>query len=229
MKAATQTDLDNSKDSSDVHRGLEAHDRRIRSQEVLTMIFRTSRLAGGSADVTALTRARDGAVPMRTRRFARIVAVLATAIAAMLVVPASARAEATVARFSIPFEAGPGEVDDTCAGAGVVGILTGTGTFAGQQVDTDTGTRFRVVITFQYRVDFPDGSYLLASQREHSTSNENPLVGVVTFGGTLLERGTLYDAAGSVIGNEMFHAHWRTTLVDGNLTVEFDEGFIQCR
>ncbi|TCN40087.1 hypothetical protein EV644_10614 [Kribbella orskensis] len=166
---------------------------------------------------------------MRNQRFISLIAGCAVAVGALFVVPASAAAQATVERFAISFEAGPDEVSDTCAGEGVVGILTGTGTFAGQRVETDSGTHFRVVITFLYRVDFPDGSYLVASQREPMTVNENPLVGVFTFGGTLLERGTLYDAAGNIIGNEMFHARFRTTIVDGTPTVEFDQGFIRCR
>lgn len=162
------------------------------------------------------------------RRFATLLAV-PIALVAHVAIPPSASAQATVDRFSEPFTAAPVEVDDTCAGDGVVGILTGSGTFAGQQVTTDNGDHFRATITFHTRVDFADGRYLLAEQYEHIGSNANPMVGVVTFGGTLHEKGTLYDAGDTVIGHEMFHARFRTTIVDGNVAVEFDRGFITCR
>lgn len=162
------------------------------------------------------------------RRFATLLAV-PIALVAHVAIPASASAQATVERFSEPFTAAPVEVDDTCAGDGVVGILTGAGTFAGQQVTTDNGDHFRATITFHTRVDFADGRYLLAEQYEHIGSNANPMVGVVTFGGTLHEKGTLYDAGDTVIGHEMFHARFRTTIVDGDVAVEFDRGFITCR
>jgi TRAP-type C4-dicarboxylate transport system substrate-binding protein len=60
MQAATQRDLDNSKDHPDVRRGLGVHDRRVDSQEVLNMVLKMSRLAGGLAGVTALTLACGG-------------------------------------------------------------------------------------------------------------------------------------------------------------------------
>jgi hypothetical protein len=45
----------------------------------------------------------------------------------------------------------------------------------------------------------------------------------------LLKKGTLYDAQGNVIGHEMFHARFRTTIVGSTVIVEFDEGFLTCR
>jgi hypothetical protein len=70
---------------------------------------------------------------------------------------------------------------------------------------------------------------ILASQREPLTFSGNPLNDQQVFGGTLLEMATLYGAAGNVIGHEMFHARFRTTIVDGAVVVEFDEGFLTCR
>jgi hypothetical protein len=141
----------------------------------------------------------------------------------------AAFASATVEQVSITFTVDPFPVDDTCAGLGVVGILTGTETLTGQVVETDTGFHFEGADTFVYRVDFSDGSYLLASQRQNLSFNEHPLAGHVTFGSTLLEMGTLYDANGTVIGHEMFNARNRTTIVDGTAVVEFDTGFLTCR
>ena len=161
----------------------------------------------------------------------RITSMAAALVAVgFLALPSVSFGQATVERFSDPpTSVGPDLVDDTCAGLGVVGVLTGTETFAGQWVNTATGEHFVGSDTLVYRVDFADGSYLLASQREPLTFSSNPLNGQQQFGGTLLEKGTLYDAAGNVIGHEMFHARFRTNIVDGAVVVEFDEGFLTCR
>src|SRR6266545_3326296 len=87
------------------------------------------------------------------------------------------------------------------------GALSGsaTETFAGQVVHTAPGDHFVGSDTLVYRVDFADGSYLVASQREPLTFSGIPLNDHDVFGGTLLQMGTLYDSAGNVIGHEMFH------------------------
>jgi hypothetical protein len=162
------------------------------------------------------------------RGFIRVFAVMLVAVG-LSALPRAAFASATVVKVSTTFTVDPFPVDDTCAGIGVVGILTGTETITGQVVETDTGFHFEGTDTFVSRVDFPDGSYLLGSQRTTLSFNENPLTGHVTFGSTLMEMGTLYDANGTVIGHDMFHAHNRTTIVDGTVVVEFDTGFQTCR
>ena len=146
--------------------------------------------------------------------------------AALLELPPSAFGQATVGEVSVTSAIGPDAVDDTCAGIGVVGILTGTATLTGRTVETDTGFHFVGSLRLAYRVDFPDGSYLVASQRERRTFNGTN--GNATFGGTLLEQGTLHDANGTVIGHEMFNAHFRWTIVDGAAVVEIDEGHLTC-
>ena len=147
-------------------------------------------------------------------------------IAALLLLPVNAFGQATVDEVSITSSVGPDAVDDTCAGLGVVGMLTGTETLTGRTVETETGYHFVGSRTLAYRVDFPDGSYLVASQREPLTFNATD--GNATFGGTLLEKGTLYDANDTVIGHEMFHAHFRWTIVDGTAIVEIDEDRLTC-
>ena len=151
---------------------------------------------------------------------------LATASIALAAVPAAfAAAELENVTFSAPF--GPILVDDTCAGAGVEGVLTGTETIDGQLVTTSTTAHFTGTDRLVYRVDFADGSYLLAAQSSPRTFTAAD--GFVTFGSTNHERGTLYDATGKIIGYEQFHARNRTTIVDGRLATDFDEGFITCR
>ena len=148
----------------------------------------------------------------------------------LLVLPSTSSAQAIIERFTDPpVSVGPELVDDTCAGPGIQGVLTGTFTSSGQVLDTTHTRHFVGTTTFVYRVDFADGSYLLASQHEPFTFNQNRLNDQLNFGGTLLERGTLYDASGTVLGHEMFHARFRTNIVDGAVVVEFDEGFVTCR
>jgi len=87
-----------------------------------------------------------------------------------------------------------GLIDDTCAGAGVVGIFTGTETVERKSVSTPTGAHFTGTDTTVFRVDFPDGSFLLASQTSPLSFTSARADSVTTFGSTLHERGTLYDA-----------------------------------
>jgi hypothetical protein len=81
---------------------------------------------------------------------------------------------------------------------------------------------------FVYRIDLPDGFYVLGTFRSPLRFNENPLTGHVTFGGTIVDKGTIYDADGTVIGRGIFHARFHTTIVDGTVVVEFDEGYNRC-
>ncbi len=163
------------------------------------------------------------------QRFAWCIVAVALLAWGLFAPPGGANAQAAVIPFTIPFQEGPIPVDDTCAGAGVVGILTLSGTVSGQIVATPAGPAIhQVLIESQYRVAFPDGSYLLASQRQRITLVEEA-GDTRTFGGTLLARGTLYDATGAVIGHEMFHHRFRLTIAGGRPRVEFDVGFITCR
>jgi hypothetical protein len=164
---------------------------------------------------------------MRTTRV-RVVAIALVAAGA-LALPASSFAAATVERFSVTVPIEPEPIADTCAGPGVVGIVTGTVTESGQTVETDTGFHSARSLTYSFRVDFPDGSYLVAAQREPLTFSANPLRDQASFGGTLLERGTLYDANDVLIGYEMFHARFRTAIVNSTAVVEFDEVRLSCR
>jgi hypothetical protein len=120
-------------------------------------------------------------------------------------------------------------VDDTCAGAGVVVILSGTDTITGQTVETDTGFHFAGTDTFVYRMDFPDGSYEAGTNTEHIAFNANSLQDVVTITGALLEKGPIYDANGNVIGFERFNNIFHTTIIGGTAVVDFSKGFLSCR
>jgi len=172
-------------------------------------------------------RPEDGVGRSTRRRWPGVTLVALLLAAALVPVPISAFGQATVDEISITSPAGPDAVDDTCAGPGVVGILTGTETLTGRTVETETGFHFAGSLTLAYRVDFPDGSYVISSQIERLTFSGND--GHATFGGTLLDKGTLYDVNGMVIGYGMFNARFRTTIVGGTAVVEIDEGQLTCR
>ena len=159
----------------------------------------------------------------------RAMLIVCTLFVSCALVPAASAAPAVIEDFSITFSEGPIEVNDTCAGEEVVGTLTGSGILSGRIVETTSTGHHIGNITFDYRVDFADGSYLLASQSERIRFNESPARSQFTFGGVLLEKGTIYDATGQVTGHEMFHHRFRLVLRDGNPIVDFDEGFITCR
>src|SRR4051794_21948918 len=90
------------------------------------------------------------------RRGTCIVAVLAAV--GLLALPAVSLAQATIENSSETYTVEPFPVDDTCAGAGVVGILTGTGTITRRIINTATNEHGTDTDTFDYRVDFADGS-----------------------------------------------------------------------
>ena len=154
-----------------------------------------------------------------------LIAVLITA--GVLALPSSSSGQAMVEGISITSPVGPDAVDDTCAGPGVVGILTGTATLSGRTVETETGFHFAGSLALVYRIDLPDGSYVVGSQIERLTFSGTD--GHDVFGGTLLDKGTLYDASDVVIGDGKFNARFRWNILDGTLVVEIDEGRLTCR
>ena len=105
---------------------------------------------------------------------------------------------------------------------GVVGILTGTDTLSGRTVETETGFHFAGSLTLVYRIDLPNGSYILGSQTERLTFSGTD--GHEVFGGTLLDKGTLYDANGVLIGDTMFNARFRWNILDGTIVAEKSGG-----
>jgi hypothetical protein len=146
----------------------------------------------------------------------------------MFALPASSLGATTITPILItttitPFTVG---ADETCGG--IEGVLSGTDTIAGQSVDTATGSHFTGSETITYRIDYVNGSYQVGSQTEQFTFNGNPLNGVVILKGALLEKGTVYDANGSVIGYERFNNIYHLTIVDGTAVIEFSKGFLSC-
>jgi hypothetical protein len=165
--------------------------------------------------------------PVTRLRALRVALIAALITVGVFALPASSFGQATVEDVLITSPVEPFVVDDTCAGPGVLGILTGTDTLAGRTVETDTGFHFAGSLTLVYRIELADGSYVVGSQIERLTFSGRE--GHEIFGGTLLDKGTLYDANGAVIGDAMFNARFRWNILNGTPVVEIDDGRLTCR
>jgi hypothetical protein len=161
------------------------------------------------------------------RRAVRLLSAIVVAAGALALPPSALGQAATVEPFSFTFEEGPFLIDDSCP-LGVEGILTGSGVGEGKEVVTRARRNEVVKTVFDYRVEFPDGSYLLASQTERSTFHtEQQDSGV--YGGVTQESGSLYGADGTVIGQLRFHAVFHGTLEDGNFVERVTHVRLTCR
>src|SRR4051812_28543971 len=129
-----------------------------------------------------------------------------------LVMPA-ASAAAPVQRSSQTFTFSNEAFGDLCRD--IVGLGSGTRTVSFQNVDTPSGQHL-VVNSFDtttVRVDYPDGTVLLASRTARL-----PIINagaVSRFNDTLHFSGTLFDAAGSVIGVQRINLVSSMTFANG--------------
>jgi hypothetical protein len=160
-----------------------------------------------------------------TLRIVRRAATMMLAIG-LLAAPATALGQATVTPIAESIELGPALVGETCAGPGVVGTLTGTATARGRMVETDGRFHLALTTSYEFRVDFADGSYLVESQRERFVLNSSEPR--FTLGGTTQAKGTLHAADGTIIGDETVHASFRVTVVDGQAAVDFHKFRLSC-
>ena len=128
-------------------------------------------------------------------------AVLALAAITASVAATQAWAGATVFRFHFEqpdvFETSLPE----CLPADLVGVSTGVEITDGQAVETPSGElNFHGTTTLSYRVDFPDGRYVLGNAVEHFNLQFSRGGTVVTKSVTKEPR-TVYDASGRPIGS----------------------------
>jgi hypothetical protein len=151
---------------------------------------------------------------MHLKRLVRGVFAAATITAS--VTGAQAWAGATV--FHFHFE--QPEVFETslpeCLPAELVGLSTGSEITDGQAVETPSG-RFNVQGTtaFPYRVEFPDGRYVLGDPIEHFSFHYTA-GGTVVTKSVIQEPRTVYDASGRPIGSGTIHASSHLTFHDAN-------------
>jgi hypothetical protein len=120
--------------------------------------------------------------------------------------------------------------------ANMVGTTDGTMTTDGRFVANGTGLHFEGTMVFAYRVDFPDGRYVIGSAFDHFVTNFTAS-GQTVSGNTILEPRTIYAPDGHVIGRALLHAldHITYRDLDGNgvpdpgeITVELSRFSFTC-
>jgi hypothetical protein len=113
-----------------------------------------------------------------------------------------------------------------CLPADLVGVVSGTEDTIGTFVETGGTLHFRATSALRYRVEFPDGSYVIGSATEHlafsSIRADNPAV--LTHVG--VEPRTVYDAMGNKIGSAVLHFREHVTVFDANRNGVLDPGEI---
>ena len=139
--------------------------------------------------------------PVMLRRSARFAGIVAVA----LVIPVGAAgAAATVGKFSeTRMETGSTALPE-CLPPDLVGSLNLTNTISGHFTETATGFHVEGTETESYRVDFPDGRYVLGVATSHFSFNVSGS-GQTTTKTVIQEPRTIYDATGQPIGRVFIH------------------------
>jgi hypothetical protein len=141
-----------------------------------------------------------------------------------LLVPSMAQAQAIIDRFEFQVPLPESTALPECLSPDLVGTQTGTETTVGQVVDTGRGFHVHATTTLEYRVVFPDGSFVVGTAVEHISFNANAPQTVDTT--TIQEQRTIYSAAGEPIGRVVIHAVSHLTFRDANGNEEADPGEI---
>jgi hypothetical protein len=124
-------------------------------------------------------------------------------------------------------------VSDTVAGdlpcfAGVTGTITGTDTVSGRYNNAPDFFHFEGTETFDYRIDFTDGRYVIGGFSAHFAETANAESGIVRQkdSGASQERATVYAADGSPTGAVTISGTFHTTWADLNDNHQVDPGEI---
>lgn len=112
-----------------------------------------------------------------------------------------------------------------CTQSDVVGTLSLTNTVRGTSTVTDTGFHLEGSETEAYRVDFPDGSYVIGVAISRFNFNATPS-GVTSFTTASREPRTIYNAAGEPVGTVFIHYLSHITYQDVNGNGSPDDGEI---
>ena len=153
---------------------------------------------------------------MKTKRLLlHAIGFVSLAIMAFIAVqPAYGKADIVGFKFENTFSDTGGSTE--CLSPELIGNVNATEIVTGQIVDTDPGFHVHATANLNYRVDFPDGSYILGSAVEHITFGINPLDSRTTSTVAIQEPRTIYDADGQPIGKVMIHALSHITYSDAN-------------
>lgn len=127
-----------------------------------------------------------------------------------------AYAKADVVRFSFESTFSDTGGSTECLSPELVGTVNATEIVTGQIVDMDPGFHVYATTNLDYRVDFPDGSYILGSAVEHFTFNINSLGSQTISTVAIQEPRTIYTAYGQPIGKVRIHFLSHLTYNDAN-------------
>jgi hypothetical protein len=124
-------------------------------------------------------------------------------------------------------------VSDTVAGdypcfAGMTGTITGTDTVSGRYNNAPDFFHFEATETFDYRIDFTDGRYVIGEFSAHftETANGESGIGRQKDSQAAQERATVYAADGSATGTVTISSTFHTTFADLNQNHQVDPGEI---
>jgi hypothetical protein len=122
-------------------------------------------------------------------------------------------------------------VSDTVAGdypcfAGVTGTITGTDTLSGRYNNAPDFFHFEGTHTFDYRIDFTDGRYVIGTLTAHLTETANGESGTNRQKDTeaAQEQATVYAANGEAIGTVQISGTFHTTWTDKDADWQVDPG-----
>lgn len=168
--------------------------------------------------------------PSHARRFRFSVSLAALAL---LILAGTASAQATVGDFS--FQQTVQITDEVSCTGQLGGSGSNTATTSGQFVDTGQTFNVHGTTTQDYRIDWPDGTYLISHSPSHFELNTNSLQFVSTE--AQQDRGTLYNHDGQVIGRvtvfTLSHISWRDSNGNGQtdpdeITASVDQFRVTC-
>lgn len=168
--------------------------------------------------------------PSHARRFRFSVPLAALGL---LMLAGTASAQATVGDFS--FQQTMQITDEVSCTGQLGGSGSNTATTVGQFVDTGQTFHVHGTTTQDYRIDWPDGTYLISHSPSHFEFNTNSLEFVSTE--AQQDRGTLYGPDGQAIGTvavfTLTHTTWRDTngngqLDSGEITASVDQFRVTC-
>lgn len=140
--------------------------------------------------------------------------------------PASAAAE--IERFSFTINETFADSPPECMPEVKAGVTTTEETVTGQSVTTPSGVSVHGTTTLAYRTDFPDGSFLTGSARDHFTFNSQS--GVEVSKNVIREPRTIFSADGTPVRDVMLHFLAHTTFREGDdaPTVQFERFRFTC-
>jgi hypothetical protein len=148
----------------------------------------------------------------------------------------TSHAQATTGKFFTETSETGTAVLPECLPPDLVGTQTLTNTTKGTFAETATGFHIEGFETLAYRVDFPDGRYVIGLAVGRFNFNATPS-GQTTFTVAIREPRTIYNAAGEPVGTVFIHALSHMTYRDlngngspddGEITSNIDRFFFTC-